>query len=733
VTAPAKPAKPAGPAAPAAEPEPRPRRRRVRTPTVIQMENVECGAASLGIVLGYYGRYVPLEELRETCGVSRDGSSAAKVLKGARQHGLAAKGFQMETAGLADVRLPAILFWKFEHFLVLEGMGRKVHVNDPGTGPRSMGWDEFDQAFTGIVLTFEPEPGFRRGGAPFRVLPALRDRWRNLGSVIPQTVLLGLLVALVGLTLPAMVRLFVDRVLLAADDGALAGLVAAMAVAVGITLAASLLQQRLLVRAESTVALASAARFVRRLLRLPATFYNQRQAADLTQRVRTNAVAADLLTRHLATTVVDSLLVLAYGVLLCQYDLLLGLSAMAFSGLNVACLRYVSARRATAVAGLQADRGKLVTAAYTTIQMIEPIKAAGEEEVGFARFAARQAAVATGYQRLGVPTAALSVIPALLATLNTALLLAVGSQRVVAGSLSVGVLVAMQGVITSMNRPVTNLTTLGSRLQDMSADLTRLRDVERYPVPPPPRQVGPLVGLDGHLRIDRVSFGYDPLGPPLLRDFDLDLPPGGRVALVGASGSGKSTVGRLVAGLYQPWSGTVTVDGRSGLDLDPRLWAATVALVDQEQTLFVGTVRDNVTLWDPTVPDEDVVEALRDACLYEEIGARPGVLSSPVAEGGRNFSGGQRQRLEIARALVRRPRVLVLDEATSALDAETERAIDRALRRRGATCLVVAHRLSTIRDADLICVLDAGREVERGSHDELVAAGGTYAGLIRAH
>jgi NHLM bacteriocin system ABC transporter peptidase/ATP-binding protein len=697
--------------------EERPRRRRVRTPTVIQMENVECGAASLGIVLGYHGRYVPLEELRETCGVSRDGSSASKVLKGARQHGLAAKGFQMEIAGLADVPLPAILFWKFEHFLVLEGMGRKVYVNDPGTGPRALSWEEFDTAFTGIVLTFEPEPGFRRGGTPFRVLPALRDRWRNLGSVLPQTVLLGVLVALVGLTLPAMVRLFVDRVLLAADSGALAGLVTAMAVAVGITLAAGLLQQRLLVRAESTVAISSAARFVRRLLRMPMTFYNQRQAADLTQRVRTNAVAADLLTRHLAGTLVDSLLVLAYGALLCQYDLLLGLAAMAFSGLNVACLRYVSARRTTAVAGLQADRGKLVTAAYTTIQMIEPIKAAGEEEVGFAR----------------LPTAVLSVIPALLATLNTALLLAVGSQRVVAGSLTVGVLVAMQGVVTAMNRPITNLTALGSRLQDMSADLTRLRDVERYPVPPAPRHTGALAPLEGHLRIERITFGYDPLGPPLLRDFDLDLPPGARVALVGASGSGKSTVGRLVAGLFEPWSGAVTVDGRGHADTDPRLWAATVALVDQEQTLFAGSVRDNITLWDPTVPDEDVVEALSDACLYEEIAARPGVLGSPVAEGGRNFSGGQRQRLEIARALVRRPRVLVLDEATSALDAETERTIDRGLRRRGATCLIVAHRLSTIRDADLICVLDAGREVERGSHDELVTAGGHYAGLVRRH
>ncbi len=719
----------------AGEPEPVPqlRRRRVRTPTIIQMEAVECGAAALGIVLGHHGRHVPLEELRETCGVSRDGSSASKVLKGARQHGMVAKGFQMDIEGLADVALPAILFWKFEHFVVLEGMGRRVWINDPAIGPRAVSWREFDGGFTGIVLALEPGPDFRRGGSPFSVLRALRARWRNLGSVIPATVLLGLVVAVVGLTLPALIRVFVDRVLLGADRGALSGLVAAMAVAVALTLAASVLQQKALVRAESTVALSSSARFVRRLLRLPLTFYNQRQAADLTHRVRTNAVAADLLTRHLATTVVDSLLVGAYGVLLCQYDLVLGLAAMAFSGLNVAALRYVSARRTSAVAGLQAERGKLFTAAYTTIQMIESIKAAGEEEVGFARFAARQATVATGYQRLGVPTAALSVIPALLATLNTAVLLALGSDRVVEGTLTVGVLVAMQGVITSMNRPITSLTTLGSRLQDMSADLNRLRDVERYPLAPVEPDVGPIAPMEGHLRIERVTFGYDPLGEPLLHEFDLDLPPGSRVALVGASGSGKSTVGRLVTGLFRPWSGQITVDGRAYATTDRQLWAATVAMVDQEQVLFAGTVRDNVTLWDPTVADDEVIAALRDACIYDEVASRPGGLASPVSEGGRNFSGGQRQRLEIARALVRKPRVLVLDEATSALDAETEQAIDRNLRRHGATCLVVAHRLSTIRDADLIVVLDAGTAIERGTHSELLDRGGRYAELVRQH
>jgi len=708
------------------------RQRRKRTPTVIQMEAVECGAAALGIVLGYHGRYVPLEELRQKCGVSRDGSTAGSVVRSARLFGLEAKGVQLDSADLPGLPLPAILFWKFNHFLVLEGYGRKVRINDPATGPRSVTWSEFDRSFTGIALTMRPGPDFRRGGERRLALAALLARRPRLGSVLYLTVLLGLVVALAGLTMPILTRVFVNDVLLGGGQSALGGLIAALAIATGLTLFASVLQQLLLVRAEAVFALGSSARFVRHLLTLPVAFFDQRQAADLTNRVRSNDVVADVLARRLASTAVDCMLVVTYGVLLVQYDVVLGLLAMVFAGLNIAVLRYVSAIRTSAVAGLQAERGRLFSTVFTTVHMIESIKAGGEEQAGFQRFASRAAAVTSKQQRLGLSTAVLGVVPALLAALNTAALLWIGGYQILAGTISIGLLISMQGLIASMNTPVTRLTMLGSLLQETSADLSRLRDIENYPAPTGfEAGASPLAPLDGHLRIEGLTFGYNPLAKPLIEGLDLDLPPGSRVALVGGSGSGKSTIGRLVAGLYEPWSGRITVDGKPRSEIDPHLWAATVAYVDQDQLLFEGTVRDNISFWDPTIGDDEIIAALTDACVYDVIARRPGGLSSLVTEDGRNFSYGQRQRLEIARALVRRPALLILDEATSALDAETEVIMDKNLRRRGATCLIIAHRLSTIRDCDLITVLDAGGEQERGTHEQLLLADGPYARLIR--
>src|SRR5690625_528012 len=576
-------------------------------------------------------------------------SNAANVLKAGRRYGMQSKAFQMDVDGLADVTMPVIVFWNFDHFLVLEGIGSdRVYVNDPAIGRRTLTLDEFDRGFTGIVLTFTPGPEFSRGGTRYTPLRAMRERWPRLGGALPIVVLLGGLIAIVGITTPVFSRIYVDRVLMSGEPAG--AVLLAMAVAATLCVVAAAVQQRLLIKSETAIALNGSARFIRHLLRLPMAFFSQRQSADVARRVGTNTQVAELLTRNLATTMVDIVLIAAYGALISYYDVVLGMVAMVFAGLNVVVLRWSAQVRSSAAARLGAERGRLFTTTYNSIQLIETIKAAGDEGRYFRRLASQQAAVLTGQQQSGLPTGALAVLPTLLAALNTALLLLVGTERVAAGALTVGVLVAVQSLVAQLNRPVQELTTIAGRIQDMSADLNRLRDVENYPTPAYGGPVRPPRPVQGHVRVEHLTFGYSPLDEPLLEDFNLEMPPSSRVALVGGSGSGKSTIGRLVSGLSTPWSGQVTIDGAKREEVDADVWASAVALVDQDMVFFRGTVRDNITFWDPTIHDDEVIAALKTACMYDEIAGRPGGLSSMVSEDGRNFSGGQRQRLEIARA-----------------------------------------------------------------------------------
>ncbi|WP_306300576.1 NHLP family bacteriocin export ABC transporter peptidase/permease/ATPase subunit [Streptomyces sp. NRRL B-24572] len=708
---------------------------------MLQMEAVECGAAALAMVLGHHGRFVPLEELRIACGVSRDGSRAGNLLKAARGYGLQAKGMQMDLAALAEVRAPAVLFWEFNHYVVYEGTGRRfgrpgAYVNDPGSGRRFVPMEQFDTSFTGIVLAFEPGPGFRRGGNRPGVLAALPARLRGTSGTMAAAVVASLLLVAVGAWVPALSRTYIDMFLIGNQTSLLGVVFAAMATALVLTAVLTGLQQANLLRGRIIASTLGSARFLRHLLRLPLAFYAQRNPADLVQRLQSNDAVAETLARDLAAAAVDAVVVLLYAVLLWTYDPQLTVVGVLIALLNVLALRVVVHVRATGTQKLRAESARLTNTAYSGLQLIETMKATGGEDGFFRRWAGQHATTLDVQQRLGVPSAWLAVVAPTLAALNSALILTIGGLRAVEGHLTVGLLVAFQALVTGFTAPITRLNGVAGRIQDFAADVARLRDVEDFPVDPVHTRRAPHAPtrrLTGHVELEGVTFGYSPLDVPLLKDFSLTVGPGQQVALVGGSGSGKSTVSRLMSGLYTPWEGAIRIDGMRLEDIPRSALAASVSFVDQDVFLFEGTVRDNVALWDPSLSDEAVVAALQDAAVYDVVARRPGGIRSRVEQDGRNFSGGQRQRLEIARALVRRPSVLILDEVTSALDAATEQLVIDNLRRRGCACVVIAHRLSTVRDSDEIVVLDRGTVVERGRHEQLVAARGAYADLVKEH
>jgi NHLM bacteriocin system ABC transporter peptidase/ATP-binding protein len=725
--------------------------RRARVPTVLQMEAVECGAAALAMVLAYHRRLVPLEEVRQACGVSRDGSKASNVVKAARGYGLIAKGFKKEPAELRKLPVPMIVHWNFNHFVVLEGFGKgRAFLNDPGHGPRTVTEEEFDQSFTGVALTFEPGPEFAAGGEERTLAAALGRRLAGLHGALAYVVLAGLALVLPGLLVPTFSRVFVDDVLvkgMADWVRPLAWFMAATALVIALL---AWLQQRYLLRLETRLAIGTSARFLWHVLHLPLQFFTQRFPGEIASRVGINDRVAQLLSGELATTMLAAVMVAFYAALMVRYDPVLAAIVVATGALNMAALRFVSRRRTELSQRLQQDRGKAIGTAMGGLLNIENLKATGSESDFFARWSGYYAKAANAQHQLALQTTLLSAVPPLLLAVSTALLLGLGGLRVMDGELSMGMLIAFQALMMAFLAPVGSLVNMGSALQEVRGDMNRLDDVLRaqresaqYPVPSAQYAVpgvaeeldsfaGVPARLSGHLELRRVSFGYSRLEPALIQDFTLTLKPGARVALVGGSGSGKSTVARLVSGLYEPWAGEVLLDGIPRARIPRPVMTSSFAVVDQDVFLFEGSIRENLTMWDPTVPEPDLVEAARDACIHEDVSARPGGYASKVEEGGRNFSGGQRQRMEIARALVNRPSVLVLDEATSALDPTVEQQIDDNLRRRGCTCLIVAHRLSTIRDCDEIVVLDAGCIVQRGTHDELKDADGPYRDLIAA-
>lgn len=717
-------------------------KQRVTTPLLLQTHATECGAASLGSVLAYFGRWVPLIELRGKCEVSRDGSTARGIVRAARSYGLECKGLNVHIRQLKNLSLPLILFWEFNHFLVLEGYDRKsYYLNDPATGRRKLTVEEFESSFSGIVLQFKPGPEFQRGGSHPNLVERIMFWLRGSRGALAYAFGCGLMLAMLALVTPVIMATFVDRVLGENEPWGrhLAEVLAAAAIMVYVL---TWLKQWCLHRLFIKISIIAGNRCLSKLLRLPIEYFNHRLVGELTDRILSIDKIAKGLSEHYLGVLIDITMSVVFLAFMVAYDPMLALIVLCLAILNGVLIRVITRIQTDKSHVWRREQGLLVGVGMLMLNQAERLRMSAEEGLFFSRWSGHQARELAARQRVSELSHFNEAMPNLFMILGHCAVLAFGATQVMAGELTLGALAAFYLVAAMFLEPVGRFVELADKHQVLETNMQRLDDImEIHEDPKLTRRDGTakaIATFDGRLRLTgrvdlrNVTFGYNRARPPLIKDFHLTIKPGQRVAVVGPSGSGKSTLSRLVSGLYQPWSGEILFDGLPGHEIPVEVLSRSLSLVDQHSVLFSATVQENITLWNPSFPDNDVINAAKDGCIHDEILSRPLGYAMQVVEDGRNFSGGQRQRLEIARALVGKPTILVLDEATSALDATTEKYVDEALRRRGCSCLIVAHRLSTVRDCDEIIVLDKGIQVQRGTHDELMTdETGLYYRLIQ--
>jgi NHLM bacteriocin system ABC transporter peptidase/ATP-binding protein len=708
----------------------------MRTPRVLQLEASECGAASLAIILAAHGRYVTLERLRSLCGVSRDGAKASAILRAARSFGLEAAGVDVGSSHLEFLKPPFIAFVDYGHFLVVEGIrGKTVYLNDPAIGRMTLPMTDFAKRYSGVVLTMQPTDEFVPGDArpsPWRVIAG---RLRGYRLAMLFVVLANVALIIPGIVVPVFSRIFVDDVLVRGLDDWLLPLLIGMALTAIAQFVLAELRGQTLNRIQQALTVDTGHQLFAKLLQLPINFFEQRFAGEVADRVRANEELSTLVTQQLAGATIAVISAQFFALVMLLYSPLLTLAVVAIALINFVVLAVSIKMLSARYLRVAIDEGRLHGARIAALQDIETFKASAAEDIVFARWLALQTRVVNQRQAAGRVMAWVAPVPGLLNALIVATVLIGGGYLVMRGDMTLGTLVAFQGLAASFAAPIGQLAGFGADLQELRAYTQRIDDVLeqpadfRFSASTAPAAVGRLP--IGRLRVKNVSFGYSPLDPPFIEGFELEATPGQRIAVVGASGSGKSTIGKLIAGLESPWSGSIHFDAIPLREWPREAFAARVGYVAQDLTLFAGTIRDNLTLWDPAIEEPVMVRAAHDARLHGVISARAG-YDAPLAENGRDFSAGERQRLELARALTRDPQLLILDEATSALDPVTEEAVMAAIRRRSVTCIIIAHRLSTIRDCDEIIVLDEGKVVERGSHAALMAAKGHYSRLYAA-
>lgn len=709
----------------------------VNTPTVLQMEATECGAASLAMILAYYGLYVPLEKVREECCVNRDGVTAANIYRAAENFNCVVKGKRMRAERIREREYPFIIHWEFNHFLVLEGFDNEGNalLNDPAVGHRRVSFEEFKSSFTGIALEIRPGENFQPGGEKYNVVKVISNKLLQDRKILNFVMLLAPCMLVTKLANPAFSQTFMDDVLSGKHPDWMFNLMLLMCGCVFVSVILQWLRQYILTKWQAKLTIADSARFFAHALRLPLPFFQQRSAGEVASRVDFNMSVADVMTGQAATAVMDILIAVFFLIMLCCYSVKLTIIGVITTILNLCAFLYVRKQLLELNIRVQNESGKEYATAINGLAMIETLKANGKEDDFFERWAGCHTKFLVGMQKMSTYNLILQFLPALFAGFNTALIMTIGGFSIMDGVMTTGVFMAFQGLMSNFQEPVNNILALGNNIQSTEMQLRRLEDVMRYPEDDLnyPAEEAASIGkarLDGNVVLEDVTFGYSKLHQPLLNKFNVTLKPGDWVALVGGSGSGKSTLAKLIAGIYEEWSGKVLLDGIERRKIPHGVICNSMSTVDQDIYLMEGTIKDNITLFDDSISQQEVVRAAKDACIFDDIYKLEGGFEAMVKEGGLNFSGGQRQRLEIARALVTNPSILILDEATSALDPITEQQVIENIRHRGCTTIVVAHRLSTIRDCDEIVVIDHGNIVERGNHKQLLELKGVYAQLV---
>ena len=706
-----------------------------KVPVVMQMEALECGAASLAMICAYYNKWIPLEQIRVDCGVSRDGANAKNLLVAARNYGFTAKGYRYEPDDLKKHgKFPCIIHWNFNHFVVLDGFkGKKAVINDPAKGNYTVSMETFDKSFTGICLMFEPNENFVPSGKRKSVLSFAVKRLSGAKVAVVFVVFTTLISALIGVITPAFSRIFMDRLLTHESPDWFYPFLIALSAMSALQLVISALETYYSNRINGKLATIGSSTFMWKVLHLPMEFFSQRLAGDIQGRQGSNAGIANSVVNTFAPLALNAIMMVFYLVVMIRYSWILTLVGLSSLVINAWMSSIISKKRVNITRVSMRDSGKLAGATVAGVEMIETIKASGAENGFFERWAGYQASVNAQKVKYAKINQYLGMIPSVVSTITGIVVLTLGVWFAMEGTFTVGMIMAFQGVLSSFSAPATTFISAGQTIQEMRTQMERVEDVMEYREDDCYKtevKEESFAKLKGNIELKNITFGYSRLSDPVIKDFSLNIKPGQRVALVGTSGCGKSTISKLVSGLYQPWSGEILYDGKHLSEIDRDVFTGSLAVVDQEITLFEGTISDNIKMWDNSIEDFEMILAARDAQLHEEIMHRDGGYNYRIAEGGKDFSGGQRQRLEIARVLAQDPSIIILDEATSALDAKTEYDLVKAVKDRGITCIVVAHRLSTIRDCDEIIVLDHGVTVERGTHEELYAKGGKYTQLV---